>query len=154
MTHDTAKVKRGGVDHNASARAGHACKAWRRLVVGPENPDQWKYLTFVSAMITLQPCCFPHLLTVRDKDSDHATRRLHPARIDRHMVSLTCVHADRNRRSAPPNRGLQTNDRSAASADQGSFALGVAVATMARLAGCFGVRSAPDRDRLAAATIP
>jgi 2-thiouracil desulfurase len=86
--------------------------------VGPENPNQWKYLTFVPPVITLQPYCFPNLLTICDKGSDHATRRLHPARIDRHMVSLTCIHADRNRCSAPPNRGLQTNDRSAPSANQ------------------------------------
>ena len=49
--------------------------------MGPENPNQWKYLTCVPAMITLQPYRFLNLLTVREKGSDHATRRLHPARI-------------------------------------------------------------------------
>jgi hypothetical protein len=80
--------------------------------VGPENPNQLKYLTFVPAMITLQPYRFPNLLTVREKGSDHAIHRLHPAHIHRNMVSLTFVHADRNRRSAPPNRGLQANSLS------------------------------------------
>jgi hypothetical protein len=47
--------------------------------VGPENPDQLKYLTLVPAMITLQPHRLPHLLTIRDKGSDHATHRLHSA---------------------------------------------------------------------------
>ena len=74
--------------------------------VGPENPNQWKYLTFVPAMITLQPCCFANLFSAREKGLDHVTHRLHLARIHRHMVPLTCVHADRDRRSAPPSRGL------------------------------------------------
>jgi hypothetical protein len=60
----------------------------------PKTRNHLKYLTFVPAMIILQRGHFPNLFIARDKGSDHAIYRLHPARIHWNMVSLTCVHAD------------------------------------------------------------
>jgi hypothetical protein len=63
--------------------------------VRPDNPNQLKLLTFTSGMITLERCGFPYLFTFCNQVSDHAICRSHPARIHRHLMSVTSPHEDR-----------------------------------------------------------
>jgi hypothetical protein len=73
--------------------AGHVL--FDRPPVRPENPNRLNFLTFISAMITLEQWAFPYPFTSHDEASDHATRHLDPVRILRNMVPLPGISANR-----------------------------------------------------------